>query len=339
MSAGVCAAGFMGAYLVIAPASAGATSVLPSVECTIIGTSAPEVLRGTPGRDVICGEGGDDVLVGLAGNDILRGGPGADRLVGGSGNDVLSGGPGTDRGSGGRGDDACSADPALIGCVVDTEAPELAGIEVPGTVSAGTALVVSWSAIDDVGVVSWGRVGGRNGNAAWCFDTEPIRDDGGSRFTLTCSVPQAIANDVYTVFIGAVDDLGNVTESKVDFRIVGGSDDIAPPNMVTLPALPVLTPGDSFSLRWELSDSSGVLYTEAWVYTPEYSLVGYDQKPGSATTPARLVAGDLLSGVWEQDFTLSQQASPGAYFVTVSVRDSVGNRDVLIIGSITVVAP
>gem|GEM_PF-5845957 len=175
----MCAAGFLGALLVIVPAPARATSVLPPVECTITGTSGPDVLRGTPGRDVTCGEGGDDTLIGLAGDDILRGGPGADRLVGRSGNDILTGGPGTDRGSGGRGEDACSADPAFIGWVVDTKAPELVGKKVPDTVSAGAALVVSWSAI-----------------------------------------------------------------------------------------------GDSLSLRWELSDPSGVLYTEAWVYTPEYSLVG-----------------------------------------------------------------
>lgn len=301
-----------------------------------MGTPGPDVLRGTPGNDVICGRGGGDVIMGLAGHDVLRGGAGSDRLIGGAGNDVLAGGAGKDRGSGGQGRDFCSADPELVGCLVDTTAPEISDIAVPETVAAGTDLVMDWKVTDSTGVVSWARIGGRNGWATWCFDTQPVRDENGPGFSLSCAVPQVIPNDDYTVFIGAADDLGNYTETQVDVRIVGGSDDIEAPVVVSPPTLPDLEPGDRFTLRWELSDPSGVLYTEAWVYTPEYSLVGYDRKPGSTTSPATLVAGDVRDGVWEQEFTLSPEASEGSYLVTLSVRDSVGNRDVLIIGNIRV---
>jgi pimeloyl-ACP methyl ester carboxylesterase len=95
--------------------------------CTRRGTGGADVLRGTPGDDVICagggndivhGLGGDDVLIGGDGNDVLRGddgddeldgGRGGDQLVGGEGNDSLTGRAGGDGHSGQGGDDALDA--------------------------------------------------------------------------------------------------------------------------------------------------------------------------------------------------------------------------------------
>jgi Ca2+-binding RTX toxin-like protein len=64
--------------------------------CTIVGTSGPDLLQGTPDHDVICGRGGDDTIGGNSGNDIIRGGGGDDRIQGDSGADVLQGKGGDD---------------------------------------------------------------------------------------------------------------------------------------------------------------------------------------------------------------------------------------------------
>ncbi len=77
--------------------------------CTIVGTSADDLLYGTDGDDVICGLGGDDTLVGGNGDDILIGGSGNDILRGGKGNDVLEGGSGDDTLYGGNGNDSLIA--------------------------------------------------------------------------------------------------------------------------------------------------------------------------------------------------------------------------------------
>jgi len=71
-------------------------------DCTIAGTEAADVLRGTYGRDVICGYGGDDVIKALAGRDIVYGGAGKDRIRGGPGVDDLYGEDGNDRIFGGN---------------------------------------------------------------------------------------------------------------------------------------------------------------------------------------------------------------------------------------------
>jgi Ca2+-binding RTX toxin-like protein len=64
--------------------------------CTIVGTTASDVLRGTSLSDVICGLGGSDVIWGGGGADSLVGGPGNDALIGGPGNDALDGRAGSD---------------------------------------------------------------------------------------------------------------------------------------------------------------------------------------------------------------------------------------------------
>jgi Ca2+-binding RTX toxin-like protein len=78
-------------------------------ECTIIGTTGDDRLRGTPRDDVICALAGDDGVKGWGGNDTLILGPGNDFakggragkdddvIRGGAGDDFLGGGPGNDR--------------------------------------------------------------------------------------------------------------------------------------------------------------------------------------------------------------------------------------------------
>ena len=75
-------------------------------QAEIIGTEGPDVLHGTPERDVIWGGGGDDRIYGSLGNDLICGGPGADSIHGGRGNDEVDGGAGDgDRVIGDLGDD------------------------------------------------------------------------------------------------------------------------------------------------------------------------------------------------------------------------------------------
>lgn len=78
---------------------------------TIVGSEGPDVLHGTPGRDVIWAGGGDDAIEGALGNDLICGGPGNDLIHGGRGNDLLDGGPGTDRVLGDLGDDKLTGGP------------------------------------------------------------------------------------------------------------------------------------------------------------------------------------------------------------------------------------
>jgi hypothetical protein len=77
----------------------------PGSRCTIVGSAAGNVLRGTPRNDVICGGGGNDTVYGGEGHDLIRGGSGNDRLYGQGGREYIVGGPGADVLRGGGRDD------------------------------------------------------------------------------------------------------------------------------------------------------------------------------------------------------------------------------------------
>ena len=71
----------------------------------LVGTSDPDVIRGSRRHDVIQARGGDDVVAGRRGNDRLCGGGGRDLLRGQAGNDRMSGGARDDAHAGGAGHD------------------------------------------------------------------------------------------------------------------------------------------------------------------------------------------------------------------------------------------
>jgi hypothetical protein len=122
----------------------GAVPLCRGADATIVGTSGPDLLTGTPGvdvvalldgndtfkgnggSDVVCGGSGDDDLRGLTGADLLKGGSGDDDLRGGFGNDTLSGGSGDDNLDGGPNNDVCSAGSdtdTAVGCETKNGVP------------------------------------------------------------------------------------------------------------------------------------------------------------------------------------------------------------------------
>lgn len=90
----------------VAPVPAAAqTQFCAGREVTIMGTDRRDVIKGTPGDDVILAlgrsdvvnaAGGDDVVCDGAGKDVVRGGRGNDRLLNDEGSDALRGGRGND---------------------------------------------------------------------------------------------------------------------------------------------------------------------------------------------------------------------------------------------------
>jgi Ca2+-binding RTX toxin-like protein len=77
---------------------------------TIVGASGGDILKGTPGPDVIVagGQDGDDSVKGNGGNDVICGNGSHDGLMGGPGNDILLGQKGKDALDGGKGKDLCN---------------------------------------------------------------------------------------------------------------------------------------------------------------------------------------------------------------------------------------
>jgi parallel beta-helix repeat protein len=105
-----------GAFALAGNESAGAASANCRGLATTVppGSDGPDMITGTPERDVIQANGGNDTVCGLGGGVLICGGPGDDRLGGGDsfdaldgqdGNDTLLGGDAGDVLFGGPGDD------------------------------------------------------------------------------------------------------------------------------------------------------------------------------------------------------------------------------------------
>jgi Ca2+-binding RTX toxin-like protein len=73
---------------------------------SIVGGSAPDLIKGLAGDDTLDGAEGNDTLSGGAGNDVLRGMQDDDVIDGGEGHDSISGGRGNDTIRGAGGDDS-----------------------------------------------------------------------------------------------------------------------------------------------------------------------------------------------------------------------------------------
>lgn len=97
------------------------------IECSQIGSSGDDRLRGTNRRDILCGLAGNDTLLGRGGDDKILAGPGRDKVVGGSGNDFLFGAADIDSLDGGEGKDRCitgkDSKDKTTGCETITETP------------------------------------------------------------------------------------------------------------------------------------------------------------------------------------------------------------------------
>ena len=100
------------ALLVLGSAPAHATPrTCHGQGATIVGTSRPDTIHGTPGHDVIVGGGQADVIDGGKGHDVICGNRGRDHIVGGGGDDAVWGQIGDDWLKGGAGDDSLDGGP------------------------------------------------------------------------------------------------------------------------------------------------------------------------------------------------------------------------------------
>jgi hypothetical protein len=66
-------------------------SQVPLGQCTIVGTSGADRIRGTTANDVICGLGGNDSISGRRGRDVIDTAAGDDQAIGNKGGDMILG--------------------------------------------------------------------------------------------------------------------------------------------------------------------------------------------------------------------------------------------------------
>lgn len=89
----------------VAAPDSGGKARCRGLAASIVGSQAADVIKGSPGDDVITARGGKDRIRGAPGDDVICGGKGADFIRGGAGEDVIWSGVGRDNVDGGPGRD------------------------------------------------------------------------------------------------------------------------------------------------------------------------------------------------------------------------------------------
>jgi hypothetical protein len=301
----------------------------------VSGNVGNDRLFGGDGSDAVSGDVGNDQVVGDAGDDRLSGAEGSDTLTGGPGNDVLNGGQAPDVVDPGPGANTCGADPtdSVRGsCSIDRAGVTISDVTVPGVVSSGGVLTISWRAVDGAGVSNTNmRIGGASGwVTSWCGFVVSANLVSGTafdgRYEATCTVPANAVNGSYTVFLSASDVFGNSSawdsSTQFDFTINGGASDASPP---TVTGLQAWADGSDVVVRWRAADPAGVAGQSAWLALNGYSFASVEG-PYFLYNAAVLVEGDSFNGVYEQRMNRRSLTPSGTFTVWLTTIDGLGNK-------------
>ena len=306
----------------------------------ISGGSLTDRLIGGLGDDELSGGIGSDVILGDGGADLIQGEQGSDLIQGGTGNDLIDGGQGRDSIRTGSGTDSCSGDPAdsfLDSCTIDRTAPEIgAQVTVVRSFEAGSNITLNWSVSDSTGVEkSWGSIGGQPGWITnWCgFGIEAQRVSGDSKngsYQIQCQVPENAVNETYSLFVSAVDLLGNSTtySPQIAFMITGGSSDSKAPETTEINLESSVKPGGELSIAVSTNDETGVAGVYGWMMKDGGGFASYPDIGlyADALGAATLISGSNKSGTYSQTLRFSPKAPEGSYTLWLSLSDEVGNR-------------
>ena len=305
----------------------------------VYGDAGSDSIDGGVGKDDISGGLGSDTITGGTEADLIDGDAGTDTIAGGTGDDAINGGTGKDQIRSGAGADSCSKDPSDVHfdtCKLDAEAPEI-GVQTTQIrkFQAGSTIKLNWSVSDSTGVdKSWGSIGGPPGWVTWCgFGIEGNLISGDAKsgsYQIECKLPERAVNETYTLFVSAVDVLGNSTPNmtQISFVIEGGSEDNAAPEVYKISMDETAKAGQQFSVSTGVTDATGVAGVYGWFMKEGGGFSSWTdfRLYVNADGTAELVNGDKKSGVFKQTHRFSDTAPAGTYTLWISLWDEVGNK-------------
>ncbi len=303
----------------------------------LFGDQGNDLLDGGADADWLEGDLGNDNLNGGAADDVLKGEDGSDSITGSTGDDKIDGGTSRDNIRSGVGNDNCSKDKQdfhFDPCKLDDQGPQLGmTTAVMREFEAGSTVTFSWQLFDETGTdKSWGYIGGQPGwITSWCgFGIEAELLSGTAKngsFGFKCTIPEDAVNESYTLFVSAVDVLGNSSYgSQFSFTVSGGQQDNKHPELVDYSMPETAKAGDTIPVTVKLSDESGVKSVWTWLAYGGYSFSNGSVSYSTQNSAPVLVSGDALNGKYLQEHKLWELAPKGEYTLWVSVMDIYGNR-------------
>ena len=303
----------------------------------LFGDQGNDIIDGGNDSDWIEGDLGNDNLSGGSSDDVIKGEGGTDAINGSSGDDKIDGGTSRDNIRSGTGSDNCSKDKLdfhFDPCKLDANGPEFGmTATVVREFQAGSTVTFSWSLSDETGIEgSWGYIGGAPGwITQWCgFGIEARLLDGNSKqgtYGFDCTIPEDAVNENYSLFVSAVDVLGNSSYGhQFAFNVTGGQQDNQHPQIQGVSMPETAKAGDTIPVTVKVSDESGVKGIWTWLAFGGYSFSDGSRTYSTQTGEPILIDGDALNGKYLQEHKLWDFAPKGQYTLWVSVVDIYGNR-------------
>ncbi|MTB09551.1 MAG: hypothetical protein F2932_02365 [Actinobacteria bacterium] len=230
----------------------------------------------------------------------------------------------------------CAFDEAdlLTPCTIDVSDPGAKNTDAVSIVKAGAELTFMWSINDRPSIdESWVKIAGPSGwVTSWCgFPLIGTRIPGPAEtavFSATCKVPENAVNTVYKAYFETSFYRENSKSSSVDFRVTGGSVDIAAPAVTQIElSSPTLASDQTLDITFTAEDETGVKGIVAWVAFNGY---GFANNQGRSFVDYKefftLTSGDEKRGSYRQHITLNSFAPAGEYTIWISSLDKLGNK-------------
>lgn len=217
----------------------------------------------------------------------------------------------------------------------DPEGPVITDVEVPGVVTAGSSVTFRWRVTDADSVASTGIVvGWASGIYTPCGFGQSARLESGTvidgTWVYSCVIPAEAVSSMYSVTVNAQDQLGHWSSvSGYDFEVAGGSSDASPP---VLDAVEVVggygVIGQVLTVRWTLTDASGIDSAVMWVAGPTGGFTDLDTGLRYALYETMQVTRQCTvdSCEFTQTVQLSPSAPRGTYSLWLSATDTLGNK-------------
>jgi hypothetical protein len=196
----------------------------------------------------------------------------------------------------------------------------------PSTVTAGDPSTISWTVTNGApltyNTVHLYAPGGNQLPQSDCTSTTQVSGtstDGD--YESDCTIPDGLANGVYTTAIQVDDNLGNIINPSGPSITVTGSTVEAPPDVTTSLATPsTVVIGNPSTISWTVTNGAPLTYNSVHLYEP-----GGNQLPLSDCTGTTQVSGTSTDGNYQSDCTIPDGLDSGVYTTMIQVDDSLGN--------------
>ena len=200
-------------------------------------------------------------------------------------------------------------------------APQVSSaLATPSTVTAGDPSTISWTVTNGApltfNTVLLYEPGGNQLPISYCTGSALV--SGTTTYQSVCTIPDGLANGIYSTRIQVNDDLGNITVAPGPTITVTGSAVVAAPQVSSAVANPsTVTAGDPSTITWTVTNGAPITYNTVLLYEP-----GGNQLPLSDCTSTKQVPGTTT---YHSVCTIPDGLANGIYSTRIQVNDNLGN--------------